>query len=333
MSKKIFISGGTGFIGSHLIEYLLKKKYSISTLVEYNSFNNWGWLDTLSKKQLDKISIFSGDIKQQNDVLRSMQSCDSVIHLASLIAIPYSYKSPKSYIDTNVIGTLNILEASKQLKIKKIIHTSTSEVYGTAKYVPIDENHPIQTQSPYAASKSAADQLAYSFYKSFNLPIVTLRPFNTYGPRQSARAVIPSMIVQILNGKKKINVGSLTPTRDFNYVHDICDAFYRALISENINGKVINIGSNFEISIRDTLTLISEILNINIKTIKSKERFRPTNSEVNRLFSNNNLAKELLNWKPLYHGRKGFEKGLIKTIEWFSKVENRKFYKSDLFNY
>jgi NAD dependent epimerase/dehydratase len=333
MSKKIFISGGTGFIGSHLIEYLLKKKYSISTLVEYNSFNNWGWLDTLSKKQLDKVTIFSGDIKQKNDVLRSMQSCDSVIHLASLIAIPYSYKSPKSYIDTNVIGTLNILEASKQLKIKKIIHTSTSEVYGTAKYVPIDENHPIQTQSPYAASKSAADQLAYSFYKSFNLPIVTLRPFNTYGPRQSARAVIPSMIVQILNGKKKINVGSLTPTRDFNYVHDICDAFYRALISDNINGKVINIGSNFEISIRDTLTLISEILNINIKTIKSKERFRPTNSEVNRLFSNNNLAKELLNWKPLYHGRKGFEKGLIKTIKWFSKVENRKFYKSDLFNY
>ena len=209
--KKVLVTGADGFIGSHLTEMLVKKGYYVKALNQYNSFNNWGWLDTLSKKQLDKISIFSGDIKQQNDVLRSMQSCDSVIHLASLIAIPYSYKSPKSYIDTNVIGTLNILEASKQLKIKKIIHTSTSEVYGTAKYVPIDENHPIQTQSPYAASKSAADQLAYSFYKSFNLPIVTLRPFNTYGPRQSARAVIPSMIVQILNGKKKINVGSLTP--------------------------------------------------------------------------------------------------------------------------
>ena len=332
MNKKVLITGGTGFIGSHLVEYLFNKGFSINVLAEYNSFNNWGWLETLNKKTLSKINIISGDIKQKSDVLRSMSGCQIVIHLASLIAIPYSYKSPKSYFDTNVIGALNVFESARELNIKKIIHTSTSEVYGSAKYVPIDENHPLQTQSPYAASKSSADQLAFSFYKSFNLPVTIMRPFNTFGPRQSARAVIPSIIIQILSGNKNIKLGSLYPTRDFNYIEDICKAFYLSIITKGLNGEVINIGSNYEISIGDTLNLISEIMNKKIKVFKENERLRPKHSEVNRLLCDNTRALQLLKWKPSFYGRKGLKKGLIKTVKWFSIKKNLDLYKNDIFN-
>jgi len=280
----------------------------------------------------NKFEVFAGDIRDPHGVKKAMNGCDAVIHLAALIAIPFSYHSPDSYVDTNIKGTLNVLQAARELNVSRVIHTSTSEVYGTAQYVPIDEKHPLQGQSPYSASKIGADQLAFSFYSSFNLPVVTLRPFNTYGPRQSARAVIPTIITQIANGNNQIKLGSVTPTRDFNFISDTVNGFISALTSKSGIGEVINLGSNFEISIQDIASLIGEIMNQEIKVIESDERIRPENSEVNRLWADNSKAKELLSWKPEYASLNGLKKGLEDTINWFKKPNNLNLYKSEIYN-
>jgi dTDP-glucose 4,6-dehydratase len=278
------------------------------------------------------IDVFSGDIRDPYGVKMAMQGCAKVLHLAALIAIPYSYHSPETYVDTNIKGTLNILQASRELGIERVIHTSTSEVYGTAKYVPIDEKHPLQGQSPYSATKIAADQLAFSFNSSFDLPVVIARPFNTYGPRQSARAVIPTIITQIANGVRQIKLGATTPTRDFNYVQDTVNAFISALESPNGVGEVINFGSNFEISVGDTASLIAETMGVNIEIITDEQRLRPEKSEVDRLWADNSKAFEYFGWKPMYGGKKGFEKGLKETIEWFEDANNLTNYKSENYN-
>jgi dTDP-glucose 4,6-dehydratase len=314
--KKILVTGADGFIGSHLVESLVNQGYKVKAFVLYNSFNKWGWLDSLDKSVLSEIEVFAGDIRDPYGVKNAMEGCDSVLHLAALIAIPYSYHSPDTYIDTNIKGTLNILQAARSLNVERIIHTSTSEVYGTARFVPITEEHPLQGQSPYSASKIGADQLAYSFYTSFELPVITIRPFNTYGPRQSARAVIPTIITQLANGLDVLKLGSIHPTRDFNYVQDTVDGFIAALKAENAFGETINLGSNFEISIGDTVD----------------KRLRPKDSEVERLWADNKKAADLLHWKPKYGGLEGFKAGLSKTIEWFSKPENLSNYKSDIYN-
>lgn len=330
--KSILVTGADGFIGSHLVESLVKKKYNVKAFVLYNSFNNWGWLETFDKEILDSVDVFQGDIRDANCVREAIKGVDIIFHLASLIAIPYSYKSPATYVDTNINGTLNILEAARDFGVKKMVHTSTSEVYGTAKYVPINEAHPLQGQSPYAASKIGADQLALSFFRSFNLPLTVLRPFNTYGPRQSARAVIPTIISQIANGEKKIKLGSIHPTRDFSYVTDTANAFIEIGQCEASIGKTINFGSNFEISIGKTAELISEIMGREIELISDDKRFRPKNSEVERLFADTTLAKKILSLQPEHSSIQGFKKGLEKTIDWFTKPENLKYYKSDIYN-
>lgn len=330
--KKILVTGAEGFIGSHLVEKLISNGYKVKAFVLYNSFGTWGWLDHIRKDIKEKLDIFVGDIRDPGSVRDSLKDCDSVIHLAALIGIPYSYYSPDSYIDTNIKGTLNLLQAARDKDISKFIHTSTSEVYGTAKYVPINEEHPLQGQSPYSASKIGADQLAYSFFNSFNLPISIVRPFNTYGPRQSARAVIPTVIMQILNKYKNIRLGSTSPTRDFSYVSDTVEGFIAALESKNSIGEFINIGSSFEISIGETVRLIAELLETDIKIITENERIRPANSEVERLFASNKKAKDLLQWEPKYSGIEGFKLGLQKTISWFSESNNLKFYKYDIYN-
>ena len=332
MYKKILVTGADGFIGSHLVESLILKGYEVKAFVLYNSFNSYGWLDQISDNVKSKCEFFSGDIRDAYGVKKAMEGCDAVIHLAALIAIPYSYYSPDTYVDTNVKGTLNILQAAKELEIKKIIHTSTSEVYGTAKYVPIDENHPIIGQSPYSATKIAADQLAYSFYASFNLPVITIRPFNTYGPRQSARAVIPTIISQLLKTGKVIKLGSMTPTRDFNYVQDTVDGFISALETVDIEGQTINLGSGYEVSIQDTAIMIADLMNIKIEISRDVERVRPEQSEVERLLADNSKAKKYLNWSPKYHGIDGLKKGLLETINWFKDSENIKLYKYNKYN-
>jgi dTDP-glucose 4,6-dehydratase len=281
---------------------------------------------------LSEIEVFAGDIRDPYGVKNSMEGCDAVLHLAALIAIPYSYHSPDTYIDTNIKGTLNILQAARELKVKRVIHTSTSEVYGTARFVPITEEHPLQGQSPYSASKIGADQLAFSFYASFELPVVTIRPFNTYGPRQSARAVIPTIITQLANGVEKLKLGSIYPTRDFNYVQDTVDGFIAALNTENIEGETINIGSNFEISIGDTAKVIAELMHKNISIEMDDVRLRPKDSEVERLWAENKKALEMLHWKPNHAGLEGLKIGLSKTIEWFCKPDNLKNYKSNIYN-
>ena len=329
---KILVTGADGFIGSHLIESLVKKGYKAKAFVQYNSFNSWGWIDHVSDEIKNKIDIFSGDIRDPNGVKEALNDCEGVLHLAALIGIPYSYHSPDSYIDTNIKGTLNILQASRSLGIKKIVHTSTSEVYGTAVKVPINENHPLQGQSPYSASKIGADHLAMSFYLSFQTPISIIRPFNTYGPRQSSRAVIPTIITQILSGKDEIMLGSLTPTRDFNYVTDITSGFINAYERKESIGEIINLGSNFEISIGDTAAIISDILNKKIKFIEDEKRLRPKNSEVERLFSDNSKAKKLLSWEPEFSGNIGFRKGLEETIKWFMEPNNINKHKTNLYN-
>lgn len=298
----------------------------------YNSFNSWGWLDNCSEDVKDNFEVFSGDIRDPFGVKQAMLGCDVVLHLAALIAIPYSYYSPDSYLETNIRGTLNILQAAKDLNIKRLIHTSTSEVYGTARFVPITEDHPLQGQSPYSASKIAADQLAFSFFASFNTPVVIIRPFNTYGPRQSARAVIPAIISQLLTGKNEIKLGSLSPTRDFNYIEDTVSGFIAAMNSSEGLGHVVNLGSNFEISIKDTAKLISEIMGVNSKIVSDDARIRPVKSEVERLWAANKKAKKLFNWEPAYSGVEGLKKGLTSTISWFSKKENLAKYKSDIYN-
>ena len=329
---KILVTGADGFIGSHLVKRLVNNGYQVRAFVMYNSFNSWGWLDSIDESIKEAIEVISGDIRDPFGVDKVVEGCNSILHLAALIAIPYSYQSPKSYIETNVNGTLNILQAAKRYNIKKIVHISTSEVYGSAQYVPIDEKHPLIGQSPYSASKIAADQLAISFYKSFQVPVGIIRPFNTFGPRQSNRAVIPTIITQILDGKYEIKLGNLEATRDFSYVIDTVDGIIAGMNSSLNLGKVVNLGAGFEISILKTAKIISDITGREIKIITDEQRVRPKESEVNRLYSDNSLAKELLNWSPKYSGEEGFVLGLKKTIEWFAIPENRKNYKINLYN-
>lgn len=325
---KVLVTGADGFIGSHLVEQLLDEGYNVRAFVYYNSFNSWGWLDTLDKNKLSKIEIFLGDIRDPNGVKEAMKGIDIVFHLAALIAIPFSYHSPDSYVDTNIKGTLNVLQASRDLKTKRILITSTSEVYGTAKYVPIDENHPYQGQSPYSATKIGADRLAESFYRSFNMPITIVRPFNTYGPRQSLRAVIPTIITQLLNGETEIKLGALTLTRDFNYVKDTVKGFIEIAKSENTIGEEINIATCSEISIEEVALEIVNQINPKAKIVCDEERLRPDKSEVNRLLGCNKKIKKLTNWSPEY----SFKEGVKETIEWFKNEEVLKKYKSDIYN-
>ncbi len=332
MVKKYFVTGADGFIGSNLVEKLVQKGCNVKAFCLYNSNGSWGWLDSLDSHIKDELEIVLGDVRDFNCIKNAMRDCDIVYHLASLIAIPYSYISPNSYVDTNIKGTLNVLQAARELKVQKLIHTSTSETYGSANFVPITEDHPLVAQSPYAATKIGADQLALSYLKSFELPLCILRPFNTYGPRQSSRAVIPTIITQIASGQNLIKLGSLTPTRDFNYVSDTCDAFIAVAESENVIGKVINCASNFEISIGDTVDLISKIMNKKIQVVSDEERLRPKDSEVNRLFGSNKLLKSITDWEPKYSGIDGFERGLEKTIEWFTKPHNLAFYKPEKYS-
>lgn len=327
---KVLVTGADGFIGSHLTEELVRKGYDVKAFVYYNSFNSWGWLDHSPLK--NEFEVFAGDVRDPHGVKEAMRGCDVVLHLASLIAIPYSYHSPDTYVDTNVKGTLNILQAARELNIQKVVHTSTSEVYGTAQYVPIDENHPLQGQSPYSASKIGADQMAIAFYRSFQTPVAIIRPFNTYGPRQSARAVIPTIITQIASGKKKIQLGSLRPTRDFNYIKDTVAGFISIMESERAIGEVINIGSNFEVSIGETASLIAEIMGVDIEIETDDVRVRPEKSEVERLWADNSKAKTLLGWEPKYAEKEGFRRGLKETVEWFTDERNLSQYKVDVYN-
>ncbi|OAS90747.1 NAD-dependent dehydratase [Achromobacter xylosoxidans] len=329
---KVLVTGADGFIGSHLTETLIARGYDVRAFALYNSFNSWGWLDQSPKHIRDKLDVFSGDIRDPYGVKAAMQGCDAVLHLAALIAIPFSYHSPDTYVDTNVKGTLNVLQAARELGIKRVIHTSTSEVYGTARFVPITEEHPLQGQSPYSASKIGADQLAYSFHASFDLPVVIARPFNTYGPRQSARAVIPTIITQIANGHRRIKLGAVSPTRDFNFVKDTVSGFIAALEGTGGLGEVVNFGSNFEISIGDTAKLISEVMGEEIEIITDEARLRPENSEVERLWAANAKAKALFNWEPTYAGRDGFKRGLEETAQWFKDPANLAAYKADRYN-
>lgn len=330
--KKVLVTGADGFIGSHLTEELIRQGYDVRAFVYYNSFNSWGWLDHSSLDITKQCEIFSGDIRDPHGVKTAMQGCDAVLHLAALIAIPYSYHSPATYVDTNINGTLNVLQAARELGVEKVVHTSTSEVYGTAKFVPITEEHPLQGQSPYSASKIGADQLAYSYFSSFNLPVSIIRPFNTYGPRQSARAVIPTIISQIASGQSKVKLGSIHPTRDFNYVKDTVRGFLSVMESELSVGEVINIGSNFEISIGETARLIAELMEGDIEIITDDVRLRPEKSEVERLWADNSKAKSLLGWEPMYGDREGFKKGLKETISWFLDKDNLAQYKAGIYN-
>ena len=331
-NKKILVTGSEGFIGSHLVERLVKLGYNVKAFTLYNSFNSKGWLDNCNKEVKKEIEIVSGDIRDRGFVRKAMKNCDTVIHLAALIGIPYSYHSPQSYIDTNIQGTHNLLDVAKDFEIEKFIHTSTSEVYGTAQFVPITEEHALKGQSPYSASKIGADQIAFSYYSSYKVPVTILRPFNTYGPRQSIRAVIPTIIFQILKGANSINLGSVNPTRDFSYIDDTVEAFVKAIKTNKGTGDTINIGSNFEISIKNTVNLISQLMGKKITIKKEKKRLRPRASEVERLLASNKKAKKLLKWKPNYSGLKGFKNGLSKTIKWFSQQKNLSMYKDDSFS-
>ena len=324
--KKILVTGADGFIGSHLVEQLIKKGENVKAFVYYNSFGNWGWLDTFPKELLDEIEIFAGDIRDPNGVRTAMNEVDEVYHLAALIAIPFSYHSPDSYVDTNIKGTLNVLQAARDLGTKRVLVTSTSEVYGTAQYVPIDELHPFQGQSPYSATKIGADRLAESFYRSFEIPITIVRPFNTYGPRQSARAVIPTVIIQLLSGMTEIKLGSLTPTRDFNYVKDTAQGFIDIAKSDKTVGQEINIASQQEISIGQLAQELIDQINPNAKIICDEQRLRPEKSEVNRLLGSNEKIRELTDWEPRY----SLKEGLAETIAFLR--ENLGRYKADIYN-
>lgn len=324
--NKVLVTGADGFIGSHLTEELVKQGHNVRAFVYYNSFNSWGWIDSLPKEIMKEVEVFTGDVRDPNGVKEAMKSMDKVFHLAALIAIPFSYHSPDTYVDTNIKGTLNVLQAARDLETSRLLITSTSEVYGTAQYVPIDEKHPFQGQSPYSATKIGADRLAESFYKSFNMPITIVRPFNTYGPRQSARAVIPTIITQLLAGKKEIELGSLTPTRDFNYVKDTANGFIEIAKSYKTIGEEINIATQQEISIGELAEELIRQINPNAKIVCDEYRLRPEKSEVNRLLGSNEKIKTLTSWKPNYT----FEQGLAETIE-FLKYNLDK-YKTDIYN-
>ncbi len=328
INKRILVTGADGFIGSHLVEKLLSERCKVRAFVYYNSFNSWGWLDSFSPEQLDKIEVFSGDIRDPNGIRTAMKDVDVVFHLAALIAIPFSYHSPDNYIDTNIRGTLNILQAAKDAKVEKILVTSTSEVYGTALYVPIDEKHPRQGQSPYSATKIGADALAESFFKSFNLPVTIVRPFNTYGPRQSARAVIPSIIIQLLAGKNEIRLGALEPTRDLLFVEDTVNGFLAIAKSDKVIGEEINIATQQEISIRNLARYLIDKINPSAVIISDKQRLRPDKSEVERLLGKNQKICMLTGWKPAHN----LEQGLAKTITWFSEPQNLSRYKVNIYN-
>jgi len=324
-TKKVLITGADGFIGSHLTQSLITRGAQVKAFVMYNSFNTWGWIDTFAPSDQEAIDVVCGDIRESDILKQALKDADIVFHLAALIAIPYSYKSPSSYIKTNIEGTLNLLQAGLDCGVEKIIHTSTSEVYGTAHYTPMDEKHPLQGQSPYSASKIGADMIAESFYRSFNLPVTTVRPFNTYGPRQSARAIIPTLILQMLKGTT-IRIGSLHPIRDFTYVSDTVEGFIRAAETDGINGKVINLGSNRGISIGDLISTLTKLLGQEVTIECEEDRVRPPHSEVNQLICDNQRAQQLIGWQPMVH----LEEGLTKTIEWFKKTKQA--YKSDVYN-
>ena len=318
MKKKIFVTGGGGFIGSHLVEKLVTLGHKVKTIVPYNIDNSWGWIDNFPNEIKQNIEVISGDICDPSSILKESKNIEIFFHLAALISIPYSYKSPQSYISTNINGTVNLLEAAKNDKTELFVQTSTSEVYGSAQFIPITEEHPLSAQSPYAATKIAGDQLALSYFKAFNLPSLILRPFNTYGPRQSLRAVIPTIFTQVLNPKiKKIKLGNIYTTRDFNYIDDTVDGFISTINNNKIIGKTINLGNSYDISIKKVVELISKITKIKKEIDSDKKRIRPKKSEVDRLCASNELAKKILNWKPKYVGYKGFEEGLKLTLNWF----------------
>ncbi len=331
-NKKILVTGADGFIGSHLTEELVRRGLDVRAFAFYNSFNSWGWLDLCPASVKKSLDVFSGDIRDPHGVKTAMKDCDVVFHLAALIAIPYSYHSPDSYVETNIRGTLNVLQAARDLKIQKIIHTSTSEVYGTAQFVPITEAHPLQAQSPYSATKIGADQIALSFHASFGLPVSIIRPFNTYGPRQSARAVIPTIITQIASDKRAIKLGAVHPTRDFTYIKDMVNGFIAVAESDQSIGEVINVGSNSEISIRELAELIADRMDVSIRVETDDKRLRPGKSEVERLWADNAKAKKLTGWQPEYQGKAGLKKGLDETIRWFTHPENLMKYKVDICN-
>lgn len=326
------VTGADGFIGSHLTEELIRQGYDVRAFVYYNSFNSWGWLDQSSKEIKKELDVFAGDIRDPYGVKEAMKGCSHVLNLAALIAIPYSYHSPDTYVDTNIKGTLNVVQAARELHVEKVVHTSTSEVYGTALYVPINEDHPLQGQSPYSASKIGADQMALSFYKSFDTPVSIIRPFNTYGPRQSARAVIPTIIGQLAAGNTTIKLGAISPTRDFNFVKDTVNGFISVINSDKSNGEVINIGSNYEVSIGETAEMIADIMGVKLTIETDEQRLRPDKSEVERLWADNQKAKDLLGWQPQYGGKEGFRRGLEETIEWFTNPRNLASYKTDVYN-
>jgi NAD dependent epimerase/dehydratase len=327
-NKKVLVTGSDGFIGSHLVEELLSYGCDVRAFVFYNSFNSWGWLDSLPKNILNQIEIFQGDIRDPNGVRQAVKDCEVVFHLAALIAIPFSYHSPDSYVDTNIKGTLNVLQACRDFNTEKVLITSTSEVYGTAQYVPIDENHPYQGQSPYSASKIGADRMAESFFKSFNTPVVIVRPFNTYGPRQSARAIIPTIITQLILGVQEINLGSLTPTRDFNYVKDTCLAFRLLAECDAAIGEEVNIATGIEYSIKDLVELLVNKINPGVKILTQDERLRPEKSEVFRLLGDSQKIKKMTGWRPSFD----LNSGLAETISWFKHSENLNKYKAGLYN-
>ncbi len=329
---KLLVTGADGFIGSHLTEALAAAGHEVRALVQYNSFNSCGWLDEADVKLMQRVRVIAGDVRDPHQVSEAVKGCDAVLHLAALIAIPYSYHAPDAYVDTNVKGTLNLLQAARQHDVHRFLHTSTSEVYGTARAVPIREDHPLQTQSPYAATKAAADLLALSFHASFGLPVCVVRPFNTFGPRQSARAVIPTVISQIASGRRKVRLGSLHPTRDFNFVSDTCTGFMAALTSEAGVGEVVNFGSGFEISIGDLAGLVAETMQANVEVEVDPGRVRPAASEVDRLCASNEKAKRLFGWSPELAGREGLRRGLAQTIEWFRQPRNLIRYRPEDYN-
>lgn len=329
---RILVTGADGFIGSHLTEELVRMGCKVRAFVMYNSLNSWGWLEDLPAEMLDKLEVIAGDIRDPHLVEQAMRDCLAVIHLAALVAIPYSYHSPSSYIDTNIKGTLNILQAARQLRVAKVVHTSSSEVYGTARFVPISEDHPLQPQSPYSASKIGADQMALAFKHSFDLPVAIIRPFNTYGPRQSARAVIPTIITQIASGQRLVKLGAVSPTRDFNYVMDTVKGFIAVAASDAAVGEVINIGSNHEISIGDLALTIARLMSVSVEIHSEAERLRPPNSEVERLRADHSRARRLLGWEPQYAGEEGLARGLQATIDWYTKKANLSHYKAGVYN-
>lgn len=330
--KKVLVTGADGFIGSHLTEHLVRLGADVRAFVYYNSFNSWGWLDEAGEDIKQSLDVFAGDIRDPHGVRTAMKDCDVVMHLAALIAIPYSYHSPDTYVDTNVKGTLNVVQAARELGTERVVHTSTSEVYGTARFVPITEAHPLQGQSPYSASKIGADQMAQSFFASFGTPVATIRPFNTYGPRQSARAVIPTIITQVASGARALKLGAMHPTRDFNYVQDTVRGFVAVAECDAAVGQVLNVGSNYEITVGDTARLIAELMGREVEFTSDEQRLRPAGSEVERLWADNTRVRELTGWTPQYPGIEGLRRGLQETIAWFGNPDNLRRYKAGLYN-